>query len=916
MINKEKAKQLVEELIKKYNKIIEEKRIDIYVRKEAMTKKDFILPLFEALGWNVQDEPDRNDNVSAEETISKGFVDFGFRINGIPKFFLEAKPMKEDLDNPKLISQAINYAWHKGCTWALLTDFESINIFNAEWEIAIPFQSHFKTILCYEFLDRFDELWLLSKESFEQDLLDKEAEKWGKKTKKIPIDEQLLVDFTKFRELLSKNIMKLNQDKNLTEEDLDESVQKILDRLIFIRNCEDRELEEKKLWEAKTETKTWKKVKEIFKYYDNKYNSKLFAYNPMDLKKGHLCDNLNIDDKIMQDIIECLYHIKDKFISYDFSAIEADVLGNIYEQYLGHILRKSEKRAKLTENHAHRKEQGIYYTPIYIVNYIVRNTLGELLKDKKLDAEKIRVLDPACGSGSFLIKAFDVINEHYIKHDKNYLQTQIDFKTGGAFTTKVRILKDNIFGVDLDKQAVEIAQLNLLLKITEKGRRLPLLQENIKCGNSLIDDPTITGDKAFKWKEQFKEVMQEGGFDVVIGNPPYIFVRGQKFSDKEKNYYYSNYSLVQYQLNTYLLFIEKAIKLLKINGYFGFIIPNTWQTIDNFSRFRKYLFENMSDITIINITDKVFLEANVETNILIFKKEKACNKKVSLWSFNEGKLENLFEGKSNSFGKSYIVRFSKESIDKENIIIEKIASNSITLSEIATIKAGLKAYEVGKGKPKQTEEMKDKRIYHSKIKIDKDYYKYLEGKDVCRYFIKWGGNYLKYGECLAAPRTFDLFSSERILVRQIPSRLPYCINASYVNEVYLNDINSMIIYNFKKYSSKLILALINSKLISYWFNVRFNKLQRELFPQFKVKELEIFPIHKSIDKFCISKMLVLVDKMFSFNRRLNEIGDKKTDERAKIEEEIKKTDVEIDGLAYRIYGITKAEKKILEESLR
>ena len=196
------------------------------------------------------------------------------------------------------------------------------------------------------------------------------------------------------------------------------------------------------------------------------------------------------------------------------------MLGNIYEQYLGVILTKIGKRAKLKESHAHRKEQGIYYTPTYIVDYIVRNTLGELLKDKKIDASKIRVLDPACGSGSFLIKAFDILNEHHARKDKNYNQKTLAGENI-AYSAKERILKNNIYGVDLDKQAVEIAQLNLLLKIAEKGHRLPLLQENIKNGNSLIDDHNIAGDKAFNWQQQFKSVMSEGGFDVVIGNPPY-----------------------------------------------------------------------------------------------------------------------------------------------------------------------------------------------------------------------------------------------------------------------------------------------------------------------------------------------------------------------------------------------------------
>src|SRR3972149_1396 len=414
----DRVKEKITSLLEKYAEVVKEGRLSKY--NEEMTKKDFILPLFEALGWKTADSRE----VTAEERVSKKRVDYGFRINGIPKFFLEAKSFKEDLDNRKFIDQAINYAWHKGCTWAVLTNFESVKIFNAEIKTDHPWQSQLKIIHCRDFLDRFDELWLLSRESFEQGLIDKEAEKWGKKTKKTSVDKQLLADFTKFRELLSKDITRLNQNSNLTEEELDEAIQRILDRLIFIRNCEDKELEARVLisnlreWESKGKGQLIRSLREVFAYFDREYNSKIFAH--------HLSDTLEIDNDVLHEIIEGLHHTKDNSVFYDFSAIDADVLGTIYEQYLSHILKKTEKRAKLTENHAHRKEQGIYYTPPYIVDYIVRNTLGELLKDKKIIAEELKVLDPACGSGSFLIKAFDVLNEYCSNKDKHYRQDKMD----------------------------------------------------------------------------------------------------------------------------------------------------------------------------------------------------------------------------------------------------------------------------------------------------------------------------------------------------------------------------------------------------------------------------------------------------------------------------------------------------------
>ena len=386
-----RARGKVKALVDKYTQIAsDQKRYKNYNEEE--TKKKFIEPLFEALGWDL----DVLDEVSLEEKVSKGRVDYGFRINNIPKFFLEAKKLRANLDDAKFIKQAIDYSWNKGCTWAVLTDFEGIKIFNAE-VCATDYTQHlFTEIKWTEFLDRFDDLWLLSKEGFALGLLDKLAEKWGKKFRRIHLDKQLLDDITLFRGILSANVSQLNKQKRLTKEHLDEAIQRILNRLIFIRYCEDKELEEKQLisnlrvWETKG--RVIQHIRELFRYYDRRYNSKIFAQ--------HLCDELEIDNEILHDVIYGLYYPKDAPFSYDFSAIESDVLGNIYEQYLGHILKKTKKKAKLTASAIKRKQKGIYYTPSYIVDYIVRNSVGKLLENKKVKPEKIRIVDPACGSGS------------------------------------------------------------------------------------------------------------------------------------------------------------------------------------------------------------------------------------------------------------------------------------------------------------------------------------------------------------------------------------------------------------------------------------------------------------------------------------------------------------------------------------
>lgn len=341
----------------------------------------------------------------------------------------------------------------------------------------------------------------------------------------------------------------------------------------------------------------------------------------------------------MHEVIEGLYQTKGNE-PYDFSIIDADVLGTIYEQYLGHILRKTEKRAKLTENHAHRKKQGIYYTPPYIVNYIVRSTLGELLKDKKINVEHVRILDPACGSGSFLIKAFDVLNEYYKEHDENYTQTRLDPQLGIPFKTKSKILQNNIFGVDLDRQAVEIAQLNLLLKIAEKGHRLPILEQNIKVGNSLIDDEQVAGSKVFKWEKEFKSIIEAGGFDVIIGNPPYV--RPHNISKTDKEYLWKNLTTFKAKSDLYNCFMEKGIDLLKDGGLFSFIVPHTWTSLESFQEIRKYILDNCRVIKLVQSPKKVFQDATVETTIFVLKKERDESNTILLICFNDYIKETNF----------------------------------------------------------------------------------------------------------------------------------------------------------------------------------------------------------------------------------------------------------------------------------
>ncbi|MGB6463936.1 MAG: N-6 DNA methylase, partial [Nitrosotalea sp.] len=510
--DKEKAKSEIKILIEKYEREKSNGKLESY--SEEQTKNDFILRLFKALGWDVYN--DHSNTLTAEEKASRGRVDYGFRINDIPKFFLEAKSFRAGVDKDEYAFQSINYSWLKGCTWAVLTNFEKLIIFNAEWKEKLAVNCLFISLTHADFLTNFDQLYLLSREAFVKNLLDKEAEKWHKKIKKTPIDQQLLQDLMKFREALTQSIMRRNSSVSLTDEELDESVQKILDRIIFIRTVEDRQIEPPHLRPLIREDhkgNLWKKIAELYRYFDDTYDSNLFS--------PHECEKLVIGDEELETVIRGLHETEDGSVQYDFSAINADVLGTVYEQYLGHILKKTKKSATIQDGSAKRKKQGIYYTPTYIVDYIVKNTVGSKIAEMGLDWKKIKILDPACGSGSFLIKAFDYLTTLDKELEKKEELKKELYGTHIA-TERFGYLKNNIFGVDLDTKAVEIAQLNLMIRATEKKERLPSLQQNIKHGNSLIGDAKIDKDAALDWNEQFKEIMNNGKFDIVIGNPPYI----------------------------------------------------------------------------------------------------------------------------------------------------------------------------------------------------------------------------------------------------------------------------------------------------------------------------------------------------------------------------------------------------------
>jgi type I restriction-modification system DNA methylase subunit len=896
-LTKEQAKEKIEQLVADF-----ESRKDYYFEtEEANVETKLIEPLFEALGWTKSDFEKRQKVTG--RSGRRQIPDYTFRLKEKIVFFLEAKKVSVDIETDQdTWRQAISYALSKRVPFAVLTNFRSIRVFCVEQENAA--KNVFRHIRYSELKDRFADLWLLSKESFEKNEILQVAESEQRLKKRIKIDDPLLEDFITSRKKIVASLGK-NYPDRYTMEEKEDLAQRLLGRLIFIRKAEDiginidnegKDIEFLDEITKLPDDEAFPKLKKIFLKYEEVFDSELFM-RMYDSDLAHV----EIEGKIVKELVKHLYESRNGDFIYNFDWITSDVLGNVYEQYLGNIIRETAKGAKAEESRPHRKEQGIYYTPTYVVDYIVRSTLGELIKDKKSsEVDKIKMLDPACGSGSFLIKAFDVLDEYYSKHDKDYVQARLDIAAGSMYTRKRKILENNLFGVDLDKKAVEISQLNLLLKIAEKGHQLPLLRNSIKCGNSLIDDPAVA-DKAFKWEEEFKKIMDEGKFDAIVGNPPWV--ESKKFEQKDKQFYEQHFLVAKKQYDLFTIFIERGLQKLSDGGILGFIIPDRFITNLDYQPFREFLLNSCKILKIIHLGDNVFPDVNMPSAILIIKKEKSKDKRdnnvVQYAQCTDKVLSDIDYGTKiqKEFLQNEGFVFSIFSTEQSERILRKIKNDSINFGEIVNNARGV---EIGK----------DNEIVSDR-KIDANYVKFLIGEDIDRYGII-SNHYIRLNKSGIDYKEPDLYVGPKILIRKtgLGIRAVLDLDAHYVIQV---------IYIFKTkrkdFDERYLLAILNSKLMQFYYFSVFGQRDRKIFPhltQGKVLQLPIKVISKSQQQ----SLIDLADKMLSLNKRLNEIGDKRTDERVRIEEDIKKTDAEIDKFVYALYGLTEEEIKIVEESLK
>jgi len=936
MIDKLSAKEKIGQLVTRFKEQIESYKKPDY--NETMTRRDFIDPFFKALGWDIDNEAGyaeayreviHEDKVKISGTIKA--PDYSFRLVGGKRlFFVEAKKpsisVKDDI-HPSY--QVRRYGWSAKHPISIITDFEEFAIYDCTKKpnpYDKPSVARIKYFTFRDYLNDFDFIWeTFSKEQVLKGSFDKFIQSDTHKKGTATVDKDFLESLDRWRTYLAVNISWNN--KNLDEDEINFIVQLTIDRIIFLRITEDRGIEPYgNLKHAIKQGNLNLNLYELFQKADEKYNSGLF-----DFKKDKISQNVVIENKIIKTIVNELYYPE---CPYEFSVLSVEILGSAYEQFLGKVIRITPAHhAKVEEKPEVRKAGGVYYTPQYIVDYIVKNTVGKLVEGKTpKEISKIKILDPACGSGSFLIGAFqyllDYHKDYYSENGKpSKGNKENPITPDGHLTTgeKKRILLNNIFGVDLDSNAVEVTKLSLLIKCLEgeteasikqqlniwNERVLPTLENNIKSGNSLIDDDFYETRldllinkkiKPFNWEKTFPEIFESDGFNVVLGNPPY----GATLSKEEDAYLRVKYSVSNYQLDTYNLFIEKGLNLLIKDGLLGFIIPSAWVASKYDLKFRKFITEKSSINNFVIAPKHTFEDATVETCILILSNKNPTNSfVVERWdmpSLDQYEIE--LKTILNSESKIFPV-YVKES---DSHIISKIKSIKQTLNDIAQVSWGIKVYQKGKGKPPQKGPEAESKLFHSTNKTKPTHKPLIGGSEINRYLLSWKGNYIEYGEWLAEPRNPTWFTGERILLREVTAK--GIIQATFLNDDYVfsNSVDGIRMIN-KGFNIKALLAIINSKLISFYnLNTSANAFKGS-FPKVLLKDLRDLPIPE-LEESDSSTLEQFCDQLLTLHKQIHLT--KLQSSKEQIQNQIDYIDRKINETVYRLYGLTKEEIKNVE----
>ncbi len=965
---------------------------------ETMVRREFIDPFFAALGWDVTNTAgyaEAYKEVVHEDAIKIGGAtkapDYAFRIGGVRKFFVEAKKpsvdIKEDI-HPAY--QLRRYAWSAKLPLSILTDFEEFAVYDCRIKPAKTDKAATARILYMtfeEYLDRWEEIEsVFSREAILKGSFDRYVESTRRKRGTAEVDKAFLKEIEMWRELLARNIALRNPELNQRE--MNFAVARTIDRIIFLRICEDRGIEDYgQLMSLQNGTNVYRRLVAIYRRADEKYNSGLFHFH-LEKNRAELPDEmtlkLNIDDNVLKEIFRKLYYPESP---YEFSVLPADILGHIYEQFLGKVIRLTPgHRAKVEEKPEVRKAGGVYYTPTYIVDYIVKNTVGKLLEGKTpRRVSRLKILDPACGSGSFLIGAYQyLLDWHldwYMKNDpekwarrKSPAIYQVKSGQWRLTTTKRKeILLNNIYGVDIDPQAVEVTKLSLLLKVLEgetnetinrqlkffHERALPDLGNNIKCGNSLIgpdfydnqqisllDEEERYRINVFDWETEFPEIMKKGGFDAVIGNPPYV---RQEMLSKLKNYFHQHYQVYHGTADLYVYFIERGVTLLKAGGKFGYIVANKWLRANYGQPLRRWLKQQRIE-KIIDFGDQpVFQKASTYPCILFLSRDGARSKfsvaQVRTLDFRD--LGEYVAQHRYPVKQAHLEDNGWALVGEEvNHLLEKIKSKGIPLGKYVDGKIyyGIKT---GLNKAFVIDETTRQRLIKEDPRSAEIIKPFLAGRDIKRYRPPIAAKYLIFTrrgikiddfpaikeyltrfkqELMPRPKSwkgnhwpgrkpgsyqwyeiqdtidyYKEFEKPKIIIPCIIKKASFTFD---ILKIYSNDKTSIIVSD-----DLYLLGLLNSRVLDFiMFQISSTKQGGyfEYKPMY-IKQLPIRPVDLSdpTDKSHHDKMVALVDRMLALNKQLAKT--KAPHDREVLQRQIDATDKQIDRLVYELYDLTEEE---------
>ncbi len=708
--------------------------------KESQVRLHYIDPFWELLGWDVdnrQQRPPQDVEVQVEpsmdsvddEGLRSREPDYLFRANGFPRFVVEAKKPSVDLDtDKKAIFQAKRYAWNASIPFAVLFDFEQFRLYDATLkprlndpgrglvkDFAIDFQDYPST---WEVLESTFGRDAVVGGSLEALLAQVKKVKAGRRVRSVdrmlidlkgaePVDRVFLDYLERFRQHFARSIYRDNK-KNFPDADtlhgaarLTEAVQRLIDRLVFMRACEDRGVAEYGTLRAMLERVSneggsfYETLCREFRDLDREYNGYLFKY--------HFSESLNVSDDTLSDFVRTLYPPDGP---WDFARIGDDILGIVYERFLGNTVTVHRGRAVVEAKPEVRHAGGVYYTPRFVVDTIIRRVVGPKVEGKApKDIFDVKILDPACGSGSFLVAAFQFLMDHClaaIEADPSLAKIpatpkarkkkkDIAFKDDRgrwhlAPDFRAKILTSCIHGVDIDQQAVEVTVMSLYLKMLEgelppnwqkawlENELLPPLDGNILCGNSLIDEAsfdryleatsgTLYGEdedtrfriNRFDWKSRtrgFGKVLApstrsasgDAGFDCIIGNPPYIRVQElNKWASEECAFYKWRYkSAAKGNYDIYVVFMERCLELLSPDGLLGFITPHKFWQATYGKGLRELLSAGGHLRSVIDFGDQqVFRGATTYTAIHILSRAQHGNEVdyAKIWELQDGQAQ-------------------------------------------------------------------------------------------------------------------------------------------------------------------------------------------------------------------------------------------------------------------------------------